>query len=142
MTTPTALDRDFHGSSAAGLMKGARRDDGIWAIASLGEVQGNLSEIGYPGSLLHFVQGRVEDTIPAQAPGRIALLRLDTDWYESTAHELAHLYCRLVSGGVLIIDDYGHWQGARRAVDEFFGQLDRPPYLHRIDFSGRLVVKP
>ena len=56
--------------------------------------------------------------LPAQAPARIALLRLDTDWYESTYHELVHLFPRLSVGGVLLIDDYGHWQGARRAVDQ------------------------
>ena len=68
------------------------------------------------------------------------MLRLDTDWYESTLHELVELYPLLSEGGVLIIDDYGDWQGARRAVDEFF--RDRAVLLHRIDATGRIVVKP
>ena len=85
---------------------------------------------------IHFVEGKVEDTIPAHAPERIALLRLDTDWYESTRHELEHLYPRLSRGGVLIIDDYGHWQGARQAVDEYFGDA-HAALLNRIDYTAR-----
>ncbi len=60
---------------------------------------------------------------PGTVPDELALLRLDTDWYESTRHELEHLYPRLNPGGVLIIDDYGHWEGARRAVDEYFEKV-------------------
>ena len=108
--------------------------------ATLDEVAApTCAATGYPAERLHFVEGKVEDTIPEQAPERIALLRLDTDWYESTRHELEHLYPRLSPGGVLIIDDYGHWEGARQAVDEYFkGEV----YLHRIDYTGRLAIKP
>ncbi|HEY2771698.1 MAG TPA: TylF/MycF/NovP-related O-methyltransferase [Solirubrobacteraceae bacterium] len=95
----------------------------------------------YPQDLLHYVPGKVEATIPDKAPERIALLRLDTDWYESTRHELTHLWPRLSVGGVLILDDYGHWQGARRATDEFFDSLPRPPMLHRTDHTGRTAIK-
>ena len=97
---------------------------------------------GYPRDRFRLVKGKVEDTIPQHAPERIALLRLDTDWYESTRHELAHLYVRLVPNGVLIIDDYGHWQGARRAVDEFFATCTPKPLLQRLDYTGRLAIKP
>ena len=75
-------------------------------------------------------------------PERIALLRLDTDWYASTWHELVHLWPRLVPGGVLIIDDYGDWQGAKKAVDQYFAEAGLRPFLHRIDGTGRLIVKP
>jgi hypothetical protein len=84
----------------------------------------------------------VEDTIPKVLPGLIALLRLDTDWYESTRHELEHLYPLLSKRGVLIIDDYGHWLGARKATDEFWQTLPHPPLLQRIDYTGRLAIKP
>src|SRR5437867_1862945 len=84
----------------------------------------------------------VEDTIPQHAPERIALLRLDTDWYESTKHELEHLYPRLAPHGVLIIDDYGHWVGAKQAVDEYFATQKLKPFLNRLDYTGRLVIKP
>jgi hypothetical protein len=96
---------------------------------------------GYPPERVHLVRGAVEQTIPAHAPGDLALLRLDTDWYESTRHELEHLYPALARGGVLIIDDYGHWDGARRAVDEYFSTLAPPLLLNRIDYTGRVAVK-
>ena len=89
---------------------------------------------------IHFVAGKVEDTIPATPPARIALLRLDTDWYESTRARAVHLYPLLVARGVLIIDDYGHWEGARQAVDEYFAARGAPA-AHRIDYSGRMMVK-
>lgn len=94
---------------------------------------------GYPPERLHFVKGRVEDTIPGTMPSKISVLRLDTDWYESTLHELVHLYPVLQLGGVLIIDDYGHWDGARVAVDEYFAKS--PLLLHRIDYTGRSAIK-
>jgi O-methyltransferase len=94
----------------------------------------------YPISQIKFVEGPVEQTIPGDVPNRISLLRIDTDWYASTRHELIHLYPLLSPGGILIIDDYGHWQGARKAVDEYF--QDELPFLNRIDYTGRLLVKP
>jgi hypothetical protein len=100
-----------------------------------------MGSTAYPGSHIHYVKGRVEDTIPKHAPQAIALLRLDTDWYESTRHELEHLFPRLVRGGVLILDDYGHWKGAKEAVDEYFAKLGRSPLLQRLDYSGRLAIK-
>jgi hypothetical protein len=96
---------------------------------------------GYPAERLHFARGPVEETLPAAAPDQIALLRLDTDWYESTRHELEHLWPRLSDGGVLIVDDYGHWEGARRAVDEFFATTAAPVLLNRIDYTGRIAIK-
>jgi O-methyltransferase len=81
----------------------------------------------------------LEDTIPRTLPGPLALLRLDTDWYESTRHELIHLFPLLDRQGLLIIDDYGHYQGARKAVDEYF--QGRPVYLHRLDYTARLVSR-
>jgi O-methyltransferase len=100
-----------------------------------------LTSTGYPADRLHFVVGPVEETVPAQAPETIAVLRLDTDWYESTAHELEHLYPRLCPGGVLIIDDYGHWAGARKAAEEFFGTRADPILLSRLDYSARMGIK-
>ncbi len=105
--------------------------------ASLEEVKANMAPTGHENVV--YVEGLVEETIPAQAPEEIALLRLDTDWYGPTRHELEHLYPRLSKGGVLIIDDYGHFEGARRAVDDYFH--DQPVLLNRIDWTGRLVTK-
>jgi len=106
-----------------------------------GTVRETVLSSGYPESRVHFVRGPVEDTIPGTVPDRIALLRLDTDWYESTRHELEHLYPRLVPGGVLIIDDYGHWEGARRAADEYFGETGEHLFLNRIDYAARIAVR-
>lgn len=101
-----------------------------------------LLSTGYPASHIEFVKGPVEQTLPDRAPAELALLRLDTDWYESTRHEMAHLYPRLSIGGVLIIDDYGHWEGCRQAIDEYFSDTGtRPVLLNRIDYTGRIAVK-
>jgi O-methyltransferase len=104
-------------------------------------VRETLLATGYPEARLQLVRGPVEETVPGRAPGELALLRLDTDWYESTRHELVHLYPRLSAGGVLIVDDYGHWEGARRAVDEYFDGWASAPLLNRIDYAGRIAVK-
>src|ERR1700722_5507494 len=98
---------------------------------SLERVQDSIGQTGYPEHRAHFVGGPVEETIPGSMPERIAVLRLDTDWYSSTRHELEHLYPRLSDGGVLLIDDYGHWRGARRAVDEYFSDVAEPLLLGR-----------
>jgi O-methyltransferase len=118
---------------------GPRRGDFGVGVVSLDEVRANLFSTGYPEHLLHFVPGMVETTIPDHAPDKIAILRLDTDWYASTKHELEQLYPRLVPGGIMIIDDYGEFHGCRAAVDEYFA--NEPVLLNRIDAASRLVVK-
>jgi O-methyltransferase len=112
-----------------------------WAEASLEDVRTNLLSTGYPEERLHFVKGMVERTIPEGAPDAIALLRLDTDWYASTKHEMEHLFPRLARNGILIIDDYGHFEGARQAVDEYISAHNLPLLLNRVDYSGRLAIK-
>ncbi len=142
MPAPTDADKTVDGRSAADQLQADRPDGVVRAVAHLDVVQNAMASTGYAASRIHYVQGKVEDTIPRAAPERIALLRLDTDWYESTRHELEHLYPRLVAGGVLIIDDFGHWQGARRAVEEYFAAHPHPPLLNVIDYTGRIGVKP
>lgn len=112
-----------------------------WCDASLEDVRRNVYATGYPKNKFVFVEGKVENTIPHTVPERIALLRLDTDWYNSTYHELVHLFPKLSPGGVLIIDDYGHWEGCRRAVDQYFRENNVPMLLHRIDYGGRVGMK-
>ena len=142
MTAPSEKDARFDGVSAEQLLKVAERRTGIWCYASIDEVRANLLSIGYPESRIHFLKGRVEETIPRTLPDRLCMLRLDTDWYESTMHELTYLYPKLVEQGVLIIDDYGHWRGAKDATDRYFGERKFKPFLHRIDYTGRLLIKP
>lgn len=141
MSEPTDEDRALSGESAQEQLDRTSRDHALWAVAGLDDVQANLWSTGYPRDKIHFVKGKVEDTIPGTIPERIALLRLDTDWYESTRHELHHLYPRLSQHGVLLIDDYGHWQGARQAVDEYFADSAEPVFLHRVDYTARLLIK-
>ena len=141
MSAPASRDQDFAGHSAAALLERDAPRTGAWAFASMDDVKSNLVATGYPADQILLVKGRVEDTIPATMPKALALLRLDTDWYESTRHELTHLYPILSRFGLLIIDDYGHWQGARQATDEFVRTLPDPLYLHRIDYTARLAVK-
>lgn len=141
MTPPTAEDLRRDGRPARELLDAQGKDRPIWAVASLEDVKAGFEDIPYPKERVHYVQGRVEDTVPAQAPEQISILRLDTDWYASTKHELEHLYSRLVSGGVLLIDDYGYWQGSRQAVDEFLDKTGEQLLLLRMD-EGRIAVKP
>jgi hypothetical protein len=142
MTPPGPADRDLDGRHAADwLGDGSPMGDMVRARCGLDMVRQAMRRTRYPRERIAFVPGPVAETLPAQAPERIALLRLDTDWYESTAHELEHLWPRLADGGVLIVDDYGHWQGARRAVDEFRARHRLSEQLHAIDYTGRLIVK-
>ncbi|MFF5895626.1 TylF/MycF/NovP-related O-methyltransferase [Streptomyces argenteolus] len=141
MTPPTAEDLRRDGRPARELLDAQSKDRPIWAVASLEDVQAGFEQVPYPKDRVHYVRGKVEDTVPEQAPEQISILRLDTDWYASTKHELQHLYGRLVSGGVLLIDDYGYWQGSRQAVDEFLEETGERLLLLRMD-EGRIAVKP
>jgi hypothetical protein len=139
MTEPSAVDVGTDGERATERYDAHGFD---FTIAPVDFVRQTIAQSSYPQDRLRFVAGRVEDTVPAEAPDEIALLRLDTDWYASTKHELEHLYPRLSTGGVLIIDDYGHYEGARKATDEYFAETHAQLLLGRIDYTARIVVKP
>jgi hypothetical protein len=141
MTDPGAEDTSMFGEVASEIQRDFKQKGEKWCFASLPDVQTNLKSIGYPKELLKFIVGTVEETLTREIPSEIALLRLDTDWYTSTKLELDVLYPKLVTKGILIIDDYGHWRGAKRAVDEFFEANKYRPLLNRIDYTCRLVVK-
>jgi O-methyltransferase len=143
MPLPDDIDIDLGGRSALKRFASEQRteDSSLWCFAPLETVRRNMASTGYPETRISYVQGLVQETIPATAPPAIALLRLDTDWYASTKHELDHLFPRLVKGGVLIIDDYGHWRGARQAVDEYLAASDVKILLNRIDYTGRIAVR-
>ena len=116
-------------------------DSTTWCYASLEEVSNNMAKTGYDTKKTVFVKGKVEDTIPDTVPDKISLLRLDTDWYDSSYHELVHLFPLLSKGGVLLLDDYGQWSGSREATDTYFKQNGITLLLNRIDFSGRIGIK-
>lgn len=119
--------------------KEQKKNHNEWCYASLFEVKENMTSTGYPENNIIFVKGKVEEIIPKTMPSKIALLRLDTDWYESTKHELIHLFPLVEKNGVLIIDDYGHWAGAKKAVDEYFA--DKPMFFNRIDYTASIGIK-
>lgn len=143
MARPTDIDVSYEGELASIEFERTKTSDDTsdWCYASLDQVQRNLLSTGYDPDRLKFIKGNVEDTLPLLAPSQISLLRLDTDWYESTQHELVHLFPRLSAGGVLIVDDYGHWRGSRKATDEYFSQDSPFILLNRIDYTGRLAIK-
>jgi len=147
MTEPTESDIEISsGRFAWDLMKKiADRSlkDSVWCYASYEEVSSNFRSFDIDSSVLKFIKGDVAKSLKDEKnlPSEIAVLRLDTDFYESTKIELETLYPRLVSGGILILDDYGHWNGARRAVDEYFASNKRP-FLAWSDYSGRIGIKP
>jgi O-methyltransferase len=142
---PKPQDVDIHASGQAAITEFVQEqrgdDSSAVCYASLDEVKSAMARTQYNPERIHYIRGKVEETIPSQAPESIALLRLDTDWYESTRHELEHLFPRLSPGGILIIDDYGDWQGARKATDEFIANHAPALFLSRIDDTGRLAVK-
>ncbi|HEX7678756.1 MAG TPA: TylF/MycF/NovP-related O-methyltransferase [Thermoanaerobaculia bacterium] len=144
MPPPSVEDvQEMSGRSASEILAEHDKsaDDPFWGVAPRAVVEANLRRTGYPIDRTRFIEGDVMTTIPTHAPEQIALLRLDTDWYTSTSHELQHLYPRVAPGGIVIIDDYGYWRGARKATDEYLASLPASPLLHRIDYTGRMWVK-
>lgn len=139
MPEPEPEDRVRPGRSLAEATAKAGRKPTL-AYLPFEEVRSLIEGTGYPRERLHFVRGLVEETIPQRAPDVIALCRLDTDWYRSTAHEMEHLYPRIANGGVLLVDDYGAFPGAKRAVDEYLDGAGESPLLQRLDDSGRMAV--
>ena len=124
----------------ADLDRGSHTD---WAYAPIEEVQENLKMSRLPQEQFILVKGAVEQTIPETAPEEISVLRLDTDWYGSTKHEMEQLFPRLNTGGVLIIDDYGWWAGSRHAVDEYLALYDKPMFFIENPENGAAIgVKP
>jgi hypothetical protein len=141
-------DRDFDGAEAIdladGLADGAQVPIGV-CVAPMEDGRSLLVDtIGYPSHLVKFHAGWFEDTLrdAANPPGPIALMRLDGDWYSSTKICLDRLYPDVSPNGVVVIDDYGHFAGCRRAVDEFVERLGYPILLNYIDYTGRFWVKP
>lgn len=134
MTEPREHDITHDGIPGERLYKSAKFRVG------LREVKDNMKSTGYPQNLIHYVVGDIRETAK-DFKEPIALLRLDTDFYDSTKAELEYLYPLVRQGGVVIVDDYGEWDGCKKAVDEFLNTLAVRPLVHRIDYSARMWVK-
>jgi len=144
MTQPTIYDYSLkNGNSAQKLLGASKKSlkNNIHAYAPISEVKKNLMKIDYPFDNFIFVEGPVEKTLLDTCPGKIVLLRLDTDWYESTSTELDYLFPKLVTNGVLIVDDFGDWNGSMKAVTEYFTRCDQFYLMNIIDSTGRLIIK-
>jgi hypothetical protein len=132
MTEPSDLDYTCKGAIHYHMDKNAlkkwwenekiNKDTNGICYYPLRKVQYRLKSTGYDEDYLHYIVGDVMDTLQDKKniPEKIAILRLDTDWYESSKYELEQLYDNVVEGGVIIFDDYYHWEGQRKATDEFF----------------------
>ena len=136
MTPQGEFDINHKGVSADRILKNPSK----LCICSLEQVKSHLKLTGYPQGFLHFRQGDVAETLKTDLPKQISLLRLDTDWYESTKIELEILYPRLVKGGVLILDDYGYWKGAKKAADDYFHSIGMDPHFEPIESGVSAVI--
>ncbi len=144
MPPPSEEDRAIDDTLASDLLETQPRSEhqaNVWCVAPYKVVEDAIQNVSYPRERFKLIQGRIESTIPRHIPRKIAVLRLDTDWYESTWHELTYLFPLLEPGGVLMVDDYGHWKGAKKAVDEYFYGEGPRILLSRIDYTGRMGVK-
>ena len=143
MPEPGEADLNRDGHSARQAWKEGQEKGQPWGFGgTLEGVKTVMESTGYPQENLVYVKGMVEDTVPGVIPGQIALLRLDTDFYSSTYHELEHLYPRLTKGGFLIVDDHGYYRGSRKATDEYLSETGDGLFLSRTHWSVRPGVKP
>jgi O-methyltransferase len=116
-------------------------DSSNWFKARLQDCQQNVLSTGYDKDKIHFVKGKVEDTLHKISPESVSLLRIDVDLYSPTKTALAHLFPKLSIGGILIMDDYGVWRGARQAADEYIEENNVPIFLMRSTFTEVIGVK-
>ena len=145
MSEPDKIDETFKGESSKDLLnklykkKVDRKKNILIADCSIEQVQENFKKFSNKNNLI-CVKGPVEKTldIKENLPNKISILRLDTDWYSSTKKELEVLFPLLEKNGILIIDDYGFWKGARKAVDEYFE--NKNVTMFKIDFTGRMII--
>lgn len=138
MPLPGENDFKYDGSSAINLFNKNIKSKNGWCKSTIDEVEKNILK-ECPKNNINLIKGRVEDTllIEKNIPEKISILRLDTDFYESTKIELEILFPRLEKNGILIIDDYGNWKGSKKAVDDYF---KTKPFLIYVDHSCRLLI--
>jgi len=143
MTVPTDFDLQISNGKSAKNQYSANQKEthNQWCYASIQDVRNNFLKRQLVQNI-RFIEGDVCQTlITEDLPSAISILRLDTDWYESTKIELEVLYPKLLENGCLIIDDYGHWSGAKKATDEYFKKYGNRPFFQYIDYTGRLALK-
>lgn len=143
MANPSIHDENILNEKATIELKNKTKKENskdIWAYSSINYVKENINKTNISSDRVKYVKGLVEETLSKDKPKKISLLRLDTDFYESTKVELEELYPLLEIGGAIIIDDYGHWKGCKKAVDEYF-ENKKNIFFQQIDYSGLIGVK-
>ena len=138
MTPPEDIDKDLNGRKAESIL------EDVMCISPIDEVRETILRSSFPMANVTFVVGDVCKTLNNANnlhKNNLALLRLDTDWYASTKKEMEVLYPKLNFGGVLIVDDYGHWKGSKTAVDEYFEGQGISPQIEQIDYTGIKIIK-
>ena len=138
MTPPEDIDKDLNGRKAESIL------EDVMCISPIDEVRETILRSSFPMANVTFVVGDVCKTLDSANhlhKNNLALLRLDTDWYASTKKEMEVLYPKLNFGGVLIVDDYGHWKGSKTAVDEYFEGQGISPQIEQIDYTGIKIIK-
>ena len=137
---PSPDELDVWGNNQLSRFKDFQSRGESWCKVDIDQVRKNIESVCGQTRKLELVKGLAEVTIPQTEISQLAILRIDVDWYEPTLVCLQALYPKLTSGGVVIIDDYGHHSGSRKAVDEFFGE--QHPKFTYIDYSCISFVKP
>ncbi len=146
MTKPTTFDRNALTKDLAikKFNRLQKENHNNWCYASLDDVKNSFMKYDLMDKAF-FIKGDVNTTLNdlKNLPEKISLLRLDTDWYESTKKELDILYPLLQPKGVLMVDDYGHWEGAKKAVDEYIRKIQpgSKPMQWVLDYTGRGYIK-
>lgn len=135
MTTPTSVDIDLNGKKASDIL------NKVLCLSPLEEVKKTLSYSKFDEQKIKIIEGDVCSTLNYEnnIPSKVCILRLDTDFYESTKKELEVLFPKLVKNGILIVDDYGHWQGSKLSVDEYFNKSTLE--IKKIDYTGIKIIK-
>lgn len=145
MTEPTNNDIRINDNTNAfqKFKDSEKKDFNEWCYSPIEEVKENFKRAGLNFKNLKFIQGPVEDTLKNKEniPSEISLLRLDTDWYESTEIGMRILFPKLSQNGLLLLDDYGHWGGAKKAVDEYFDLGNNKIINFYVDYTGRQILK-
>jgi O-methyltransferase len=148
LTPPTDFDFELSGhnqqlSTSQGTLEfwHLQQAYGGWCAYSLENVKSRLESTGYPVEKLHYVVGDVKETLQHTVPEKIALLRLDTDFYDSSLAEISALYDKVVPGGIIILDDYLFWNGQKKAIDEFFESRGLTPEIKLFDLHKGCIIK-
>ena len=143
MTEPSENEEDLLGDDSPQEFFNNNRNGEVtnWCLSEIEEVRNSFLSYGIDQNKFRLIKGDVSDTLKDCKVENISILRLDTDWYESTKLELEVLWPKLSSGGIIIIDDYGKWSGSKKAVDEFFSSRLRPFFVP-VDGAMRIGVKP